>query len=288
MKAGFLPNACKRWKNVPNSFPPVSLSFNEILQVFDPTKFSNLQSDLSKLMLKKMVHFFSACTAPGRKSAHKMAKENETWNKYTYTSKNAMPETRFQKQQPHFEKKIAKSNSVTNSHQKGEERSKITLQIYHWFLQKKKNKITRFSCMTFAFFPGVRNLATKINKNKTLANFVSLEKNKCHIRISSLKNRSCMNFWKKKHSYKILQILVFATQKVLLKWGNLQILYCDISKTKSCQILVPRKKIGKKKYVKFFAQGSCVKTKSGVAEIKRNFTNFAGWFQKKICFLSLP
>ena len=41
MKAGFLPNACKRWKNVPNSFPPVSLSFNEILQVFDPTKFSN-------------------------------------------------------------------------------------------------------------------------------------------------------------------------------------------------------------------------------------------------------
>ena len=82
-------------------------------------------------------------------------------------------------------------------------------------------------------------------------------------------------------SYKILQILVFATQKVLLKWGNLQILYCDISKTKSCQILVPRKKIGKKKYVKFFAQGSCVQTKSGVAEIKRNFTNFAGWFQKK-------
>ena len=43
VKAGFLPNACKRWKkkNVPNSFPPVSLSFNEILQVFDPTKFSN-------------------------------------------------------------------------------------------------------------------------------------------------------------------------------------------------------------------------------------------------------
>ncbi len=41
MKAGFLPNACKRWKNVPNSFPPVSLSFNEILQVFDPTKCSN-------------------------------------------------------------------------------------------------------------------------------------------------------------------------------------------------------------------------------------------------------
>tara|TARA_B100001123_G_scaffold340509_1_gene385920 strand:- start:1016 stop:1207 length:192 start_codon:yes stop_codon:yes gene_type:complete len=50
----------------------------------------------------------------------------------------------------------------------------------------------------------------------------------------------------------------------------------------------PVKKLGKKKYVKFFAQGSCVKTKSGVAEIKRNFTNFAGWFQKKICFLSLP
>ena len=47
-------------------------------------------------------------------------------------------------------------------------------------------------------------------------------------------------------SYKILQILVFATQKVLLKWGNLQILYCDMSKTKSCQILVPRKKIGEK------------------------------------------
>ena len=90
-----------------------------------------------------------------------------------------------------------------------------------------------------------------------------------------------MNFWKKDHSYKIWQVLVFATQKVLLKWGNLQILYCDISKTKSCQILVPRKKIGKKKYVKFFAQGSCVQTKSGVAEIKRNFTNFAGWFQKK-------
>ena len=73
MKAGFLPNACKRWKNVPNSFPPVSLSFNEVLQVFDPTKFSNhallsssriqnFQSDLSKLMLKKMVLFFSALT----------------------------------------------------------------------------------------------------------------------------------------------------------------------------------------------------------------------------------
>jgi len=82
-------------------------------------------------MLKKMVHFFSDRTAPGRKSAHNTAKENET-------SKNALPETRFQKATTSLWEKIAKSNHVTNSHQKGEERSKITLQMYHWFLQKKK------------------------------------------------------------------------------------------------------------------------------------------------------
>ena len=98
--------------------------------------------------------------------------------------------------------------------------------------------------MTFAIFPGVRGLATKINKNKTLGNFVSLGKIQLSYTNFVVKKPKVHEFLKKKHSYKIWQVLVFATQKVLLKWGNLQILYCGISKTKSCAILVPCKKLG--------------------------------------------
>ena len=94
------------------------------------------------------------------------------------------------------------------------------------------------------FSQGYEVWQQKSTKTKRLAILFPWEKYNCHIRILSLKNRSCMNFWKKKHSYKIWQVLVFATQKVLLKWGNLQILYCGISKTKSCAILVPCKKLG--------------------------------------------
>ena len=112
------------------------------------------------------------------------------------------------------------------------------------FCKKKKKKITRFSCMTFAIFPGVRGLATKINKNKTLGNFVSLGKIQLSYTNFVVKKPKLHEFLKKKHSYKIWQVLVFSTQKVLLKWGNLQILYCGISKTKSCPILVSCKKFG--------------------------------------------